>query len=85
MAYIFYLLLNYRKTGKLDSNAHKELYRRLFVFPIVPCLASVIQILLPGTPWILPMTTIAILINHITIQNGYMARDYLTGLYNRSQ
>ena len=85
MAYILYLLLNYRKTGKLDSNAHKELYRRLFVFPIVPCLASVIQILLPGTPWILPMTTIAILINHITIQNGYMARDYLTGLYNRSQ
>lgn len=85
MAYILYLLLNYRKTGKVDNNAQRELYRRLFVFPIIPCIGSIIQILLPGTPWILPMTTIAILINHITIQNGYMARDYLTGLYNRSQ
>ena len=85
MMYILYLLLDYRKTGKLDNRMQKELYRRLFVFPIIPCLSALIQILIPGTPWILPMTTIAILINHITIQNGYMARDYLTGLYNRSQ
>ena len=85
MMYILYLLLDYKKTGKLDNRMQKELYRRLFVFPIIPCLSALIQILIPGTPWILPMTTIAILINHITIQNGYMARDYLTGLYNRSQ
>ena len=85
MGYILYLLLDYRKTGKIDSNMQKELYNRLFVFPIIPWIGSLAQILLPGTPWVLPMTTIAILINHITIQNGYMARDYLTGLYNRSQ
>ena len=85
MAFILYLLFDYKKTGKVDSNAQKELYRRLFVFPTIPCIGSIIQIFLPGTPWILPMTTVAILINHITIQNGYMARDYLTGLYNRSQ
>ena len=85
MLYILYLLIEYRKLGKVDNRMQRELYSRLFVFPIIPCLSSVIQILIPGTPWILPMTTIAILINHITIQNGYMARDYLTGLYNRSQ
>lgn len=85
MAFILHLLIDYKKNGKVDTNAQKELYRRLFVFPIIPCIGSIIQILLPGTPWILPMTTVAILINHITIQNGYMARDYLTGLYNRSQ
>ena len=64
---------------------HRELHHRLLVLPILPCVGSIIQILIPGTPWVLPMTTIAILMNHITIQNGYMARDYLTGLYNRSQ
>ena len=85
MMYILYLLIDYRKIGKVDNRMQRELYRRLFVFPIIPCLSSIIQIMIPGTPWILPMTTIAILINHITIQNGYMARDYLTGLYNRSQ
>ena len=83
--YILYLLLKYRRDCKLDHVMHRELHHRLLVLPILPCVGSIIQILIPGTPWVLPMTTIAILMNHITIQNGYMARDYLTGLYNRSQ
>ena len=83
--HILYLLLDYRKSGKVDNNLQQELYRRLFLFPLIPCIGSIVQILVPGAPWILSLTTIAILINHITIQNGYMARDHLTGLYNRAQ
>lgn len=86
--YIFYILCmlgKYRKENMLETNAQKDLYYRLFVFPLTPCIGAILQILLPGTAWIFPGTTVAILINYIAIQNGYMARDHLTGLYNRSQ
>ena len=68
-----------------DNSMQKELYKRLFVFPILPCLGALLQIVLPGTTWTFPATTLAVLINYTTIQNGYMARDHLTGLFNRGQ
>jgi len=86
--YILYSLrmLNmYKRENQLETNAQRDLYKRLFIFPIAPCVGAILQILLPGSAWIFPGTTLAILINYITIQNGYMARDHLTGLYNRSQ
>lgn len=85
MLYSLYLLIKYKKENKIDSSIQKELYRRLFVFPVLPCLAGVMQILMPGTLWTFSATTLAILINYTTIQNGYMARDHLTGLFNRGQ
>lgn len=83
--YILRMLTMYRRNNLLETNAQRDLYTRLFVFPMAPCLCAVLQIMLPGSVWIFPGTTIAILINYISIQNGYMARDHLTGLYNRSQ
>ena len=83
--YIWYLLAKYKKQNLLETNAQRDLYVRLFIFPMTPFICAILQILLPGSTWVFPGTTIAILINYITVQNGYMARDYLTGLYNRSQ
>lgn len=83
--YILSMLVRYKKENLLETNAQRDLYTRLFIFPMTPCLCAILQMLLPGSAWIFPGTTIAILINYITIQNGYMARDHLTGLYNRSQ
>lgn len=84
--HILWMLIKYKKEKKmLDSNMQKELYKRLFVFPVISCLGAILQILMPGSAWIFPTTTLAILINYTTVQNGYMARDHLTGLYNRGQ
>ena len=79
------MLAIYKKENLLETSAQKDLYKRLLVFPLVPSLCAVLQLAMPGSVWIFPGTTIAILINYVTIQNGYMARDHLTGLYNRSQ
>lgn len=83
--FVLYLLIMYKRKNLLETNVQRDLYKRLFVFPMTPCICAILQILLPGSTWIFPGTTIAILINYINIQNGYMARDFLTGLYNRSQ
>ena len=83
--YILRMLTMYRRNNMLETNAQRDLYTRLFLFPMTPCLCAVLQIALPGSAWIFPGITIAVLINYISIQNGYMARDHLTGLYNRSQ
>ena len=83
--YIFYMMICFRAKTSLDTNVQKNLLHRLIIFPIVPCVGAILQILLPGSTWTFPGTTLAILINYISIQNGYMARDHLTGLYNRGQ
>lgn len=83
--YILRMLTMYKRENLLETNAQRDLYSRLFIFPMTPCLGAILQIMLPGSVWIFPGTTLAILINYIAIQNGYMARDHLTGLYNRSQ
>lgn len=83
--YIFSLMFRYRANTMLDTNVQKNLFHRLIIFPIVPCIGAILQILIPGSTWTFPGTTLAILINYITIQNGFMARDHLTGLYNRGQ
>lgn len=75
----------YRYEKARDKNSRSTSYRRLLVFPFVPCISTVLQIFLPTSGWILSITMIAILINYIAIQNSDMARDHLTGLYNRSQ
>ena len=85
MSYILYMLIKYKKENMTDNSIQGEVYRRLFVFPILPCMGALLQIVLPGTASTFTATTLAILINYTTVQNGYMARDHLTGLYNRSQ
>ena len=86
MLYILFMLLQYKKKKRIvEGSIYKELYTRLYIFPIISCAGAVLQILVPGASWIFPTTTIAILINYTTVQNGYMARDHLTGLYNRGQ
>lgn len=83
--YIFLMLIKYKKEKVTEDSIQKELHKRLFVFLVLPCIGALVQIVLPGFVWTFPATTLAILINYIIVQNGYMARDHLTGLYNRSQ
>lgn len=86
MLYILSIVMKYkREKNIIGDSMQKELYTRLFIFPLVSCLGAILQTLMPGTAWIFPTSTLAILINYITVQNGYMARDHLTGLYNRGQ
>jgi len=84
--HILYMLVEYKKKKMIiDDNMQKELYIRLFIFPVISCIGALLQLVMPGTAWIFPTSTLAILINYTTVQNGYMARDHLTGLYNRGQ
>ena len=85
VVYMFILLLKYKRDNMTDDSMHKELYKRLFVFPLLPFAGAVVQLLIPGSVWTFPATTLAILMNYTSVQNGYMARDHLTGLYNRGQ
>lgn len=86
MLYILCMLIKYKKNKlMIDDSMQRELYTRLFIFPLISCLGALLQVMMPGTAWIFPTSTLAILINYITVQNGYMARDHLTGLYNRGQ
>ena len=85
IVYIFTKMYRYKNKAMLDPNVQKDLLHRLIIFPIVPCIGAILQIVLPGSTWTFPGTTLAILVNYITIQNGYMSRDHLTGLYNRNQ
>lgn len=85
IVYALLLLIGYRRKRTVETNVQRDLYKRLFLFPLLPCIGAILQILLPGSAWIFPAITLAILFNYISVQNGYMARDYLTGLYNRSQ
>lgn len=86
MVHILFMLIKYKQEKMMiDDNMQRELYIRMFVFPLISCLGAFLQVLMPGTAWIFPSSTLAILINYTTVQNGYMARDHLTGLYNRGQ
>ena len=86
MLYILGIVMKYKREQNIVGDSmQKELYTRLFVFPLISCLGAILQTLMPGTAWIFPTSTLALLINYITVQNGYMARDHLTGLYNRGQ
>lgn len=81
--YMFWDIYQYEKAR--DKNIRRTSCKRLLVFPFVPCISTVLQIFLPTSGWTLPVTMIAILMNYIAMQNSDMARDHLTGLYNRSQ
>lgn len=86
MLYVLYMLIMYKKKKMIvDQTMQKELYIRLILFPVVTCIGALLQMIIPGIVWIYSATTLAILINYTTVQNGYMARDHLTGLYNRGQ
>ena len=63
--HILFMLLKYKKEKMLDGNMQKELYTRLLIFPLISCVGALLQILMPGTAWIFPTTTLAILINYI--------------------
>lgn len=86
MLYILSIVIKYKREKNIVGDSmQKELYTRLFVFPLISCMGAILQALMPGTAWIFPTSTLALLINYTTVQNGYMARDHLTGLYNRGQ
>lgn len=81
----FLMILHWRKNNKLDSKMQRDIFTRLIIFPIMPCLGALLQMFIPGSTLTFPGTTLAILLNYITVQDSQMSRDHLTGLYNRGQ
>ena len=86
-AYIAYsIILTLKATRKTkDDTAKSELYHYLILFPILPILGGIIQMLFYGTSLIFPCTALALLIQYINVQNRQIAIDGLTGLFNRRQ
>lgn len=80
---MFYVIFRYG--SRLEDDVKNSSYRRLIIFPCVPCFSTIMYYIMPISAWTLPITTLAILINYIAMLNGYMVRDHLTGLYNRGQ
>jgi diguanylate cyclase (GGDEF)-like protein len=86
--YIFhatYICLEWAKQDGLANRRSRSLFKRLILFPLLPCVGGLIQMALPETLAIFVFTSIAILTNYIQEQNSQMVRDHLTGLYNRRQ
>lgn len=80
-----FLTITWWSRNKADYKSQRELYVRLVVIPVIPCIGSILQALIPGSASTLPCTALALLLNYVTVQNGQMAKDHLTGLYNRVQ
>ena len=83
--YSEYLTITWWSRNKADYKSRREMYMRLSVIPIIPCLGAVLQAIVPGSASTLPCTALALLVNYVMVQNGQMAKDHLTGLYNRVQ
>ena len=83
--YVACMILLWAKENKLNTTAKRELFNRLLLFPIPPCIGTILQFFFPGSGFTFPLTTFVLLVNYIMEQNGQMARDHLTGLYNRGQ
>ncbi len=80
-----YLTITWWSRNKTDDKSQRELYMRLVVIPVIPFIGAVLQALIPGSASTLPCTALALLLNYVSVQNGHMAKDHLTGLYNRVQ
>lgn len=67
----------------VETRAGRDQLKRMGLLPLLPCVGAVMQGLMPGSSWAFSCTTLALMINYVTIQNRQMTRDHLTGLYNR--
>lgn len=84
-AYLLGILMKYKREQTAEDTIQKELYDRLMMIPVCIGIGFLEKLLLPTGGWRYMFTTLAILWNFIMMQNGSMARDHLTGLYNRSR
>lgn len=85
LLYPMFMASFWSKGRELDSRGQKELYQLLILFPVLPCIGGVLQVLYYGANFIFPGTTLCLLIYYIFVQNGQMVKDHLTGVYNRGQ
>lgn len=58
-------------------------YRSLILFPLVPSVAGVVQILAFGLVLVWPAMVLALLAIYVNIQQSKLSSDYLTGAFNR--
>lgn len=71
-----------KKTG-MQTRLGREQLGRMGLLPLIPCAGAILQGIMPGSSWAFSSTTLALVINYVTVQNRQMSRDHLTGLYNR--
>lgn len=63
----------------------KTILMPLILFPIIPTIGGIIQVLFFGVSLIWISMTLSLLIIYINTQNEQIYTDFLTGLYNRRQ
>lgn len=78
-AFLYALIYVLVKKRKVD----KAIYLSLMKFAFPPLIGGVVQAFYFGVSLVWPCATFAILTTYISIQNGQMYTDYLTGLSNR--
>jgi diguanylate cyclase (GGDEF)-like protein len=77
LVFSFILVIAYRKTADARTLVG------LLVFPLLPTIASVIQIHYYGLVLIWPAMVISLLVIYVNILQRKLSSDYLTGAYNR--
>ena len=73
---LVYIFANKRKVKK-------EIYYSLLIFAFPPLLGGTVQTFYYGASLVWPCVTLSLLIIYISIQNGQLYTDHLTGLNNR--
>ena len=79
-SYLIYISIVIFRNRRL---VEKRIFFPLLLFPLLPLLGSIIQIIYYGSVLVWNGIALSILIVYINIQNYRLHTDYLTGVYNR--
>lgn len=80
---ILITIMAFVKLSGGDKSLNKEVYLNIFVFPALPAIGTVLQMMVYGLPLIWICMTLSIFIIFVNIQNKQLLIDKLTGVYNR--
>ena len=68
---------------RTQEREEKRQYGYLVFFGVFPLIGGIVQMLLYGTDLLWPMTSVALVMVYINIQQQNVSRDGMTGLNNR--
>ena len=68
---------------RTQEREEKRQYGYLVLFGVFPLIGGIVQMLLYGTDLLWPMTSVALVMVYINIQQQNVSRDSMTGLNNR--
>ena len=82
--YLFLIaFMAFIKLSGSEKSLNKEIYLYIFIFPVLPAIGTIFQMLFYGAPLIWICMTVSIFFVFVNIQNRQLLIDRLTGVYNR--